>query len=389
MSSAASSDRSEKWAKVRERPRKNGTTCYSVTHWIDGRQTSLPFDDRKAADAFELAIKAHGAARARSMYGIAPPAPRGTSGKSLTVAEYLRHHIDHLTGIEQYTIDKYNEYLAHDITPILGHIILTKLREEDIALWVKHMEVTPTRRKKPPSPKTIANKHGFLSGALRVAVDKKLIPSNPAAGRRLPRRTGTEDDDEDDGAEIRSLTVEEFASLRAATTEYWRAMIEFLVASGARWGEVAALKPGDVNRKTGAVKIRRAWKKSSKGYHIGPTKTKRSTRTINMPIDLLNRLDYSHEWLFVNRDGGPVRYSSFRVNVWDKAVARAELDDPKPTPHALRHTCATWMLAAGQPLTTVSRHLGHENIQITADTYTDVDRTSFEAAAHVMGKLLR
>jgi hypothetical protein len=37
----------------------------------------------------------------------------------------------------------------------------------------------------------------------------------------------------------------------------------------------------------------------------------------------------------------------------------------------------------------VSRHLGHENIQITADTYTDVDRTSFAAAADVMGQTAR
>lgn len=46
------------------------------------------------------------------------------------------------------------------------------------------------------------------------------------------------------------------------------------------------------------------------------------------------------------------------------------------------------MLAAGVPLTTVSRHMGHENIQITADIYTDVDRAAFAGAADVMGKLL-
>lgn len=388
MSSDVSSDRSEKWAKVRKRPRKNGTICYSVTHWIDGKQTSFPFDDEQAAGAFEALVKVHGATQARAMYDIPPPTPRGALGsKAITVAEYLRHYIDHLTGVEQYTVDKYEEYLRNDIAPILGDLALVKLREEDIARWVKHMEATPTRRKKPPSPKTIKNKHGFLSGALRAAVDRGLITSNPAAGRRLPRRTGNEDGDADDDAEIRMLTRKEFGSLKDATTEYWQVFQEFLVASGARWGEVAALKPTDVNRETGAVKVRRAWKKSSKGYHIGPVKTKRSKRTINLPLDLIGRLDYSHEWLFVNRDGGPVRYSSFRRNVWDKAVARAGLNPP-PTPHALRHTCGSWMLAKGIPITTVSRHLGHEDIQTTVNIYGDVDRSSFESAAAVMGELL-
>jgi integrase len=46
------------------------------------------------------------------------------------------------------------------------------------------------------------------------------------------------------------------------------------------------------------------------------------------------------------------------------------------------------MLNAGVPITTVSRHLGHESIKITADIYGDVDRASHQAAADVMSKLL-
>ena len=83
-----------------------------------------------------------------------------------------------------------------------------------------------------------------------------------------------------------------------------------------------------------------------------------------------------------------MRYYGFRPRVWDKAVARAGLD-PRPTPHDLRHTCASWMIAAGVPIAVVSRHLGHENIQITVDVYGDVDRASFAAAAAAMGKLLK
>jgi len=37
----------------------------------------------------------------------------------------------------------------------------------------------------------------------------------------------------------------------------------------------------------------------------------------------LHQLDYSSEYLFTNRAGGPVRYAGFREQVWDPAVARA------------------------------------------------------------------
>jgi hypothetical protein len=43
----------------------------------------------------------------------------------------------------------------------------------------------------------------------------------------------------------------------------------------------------------------------------------------------------------------------------------------------------------GIPITVVSRHLGHENIQITVDTYGDVDRSSSRAAADFMARTLK
>ena len=42
------------------------------------------------------------------------------------------------------------------------------------------------------------------------------------------------------------LTPEEYAVLRDAVTDPWRPLVEFLVASGARWGEAVALRPDDV-----------------------------------------------------------------------------------------------------------------------------------------------
>lgn len=38
-------------------------------------------------------------------------------------------------------------------------------------------------------------------------------------------------------------------------------------------------------------------------------------------------------------------------------------------PHSLRHTYATRLLRAGEPMAKVSRLLGHENVQVTVDVY--------------------
>ena len=44
----------------------------------------------------------------------------------------------------------------------------------------------------------------------------------------------------------------------------------------------------------------------------------------------------------------------------------------RPRPHDLWHTCASWMIAAGD----LSQHLGHESITTTVHVYGHLDRTS-------------
>lgn len=377
------SSKSDHWVSIRTRQRGDGNTSYNVLYHLGGKQRSLTLRDPLVADAFAAAVKAHGAEAALEMNGY-EVRPTGLEASAITVADWIRRYIDNLTGVEQYTLDCYERFLRQDIAPTLGSIQLTRLTEEHIAAWVKRLETTKRAKTgRVPSPKTIANIHGFLSGALGAAVPKH-IPANPCAGRRLPRSTG--DGGSKDGDDMRILTHEEFAAMREAIIEPYRPMLRFMVISGFRWGELSALRPGDVDRHNRIVRVRRAWKYSSAGYKLGPPKTRRSRREINVSAELLDELDYSQEWLFTNADKGPVRYQAFRP-IFDRAAAKAELA-PQPTPHDMRHTCASWLLAAGHPMIEVSRYLGHENISTTVNLYGHVNRAAHEAIADTMAKLL-
>jgi integrase len=78
-----------------------------------------------------------------------------------------------------------------------------------------------------------------------------------------------------------------------------------------------------------------------------------------------------------------VRIYGWRENVWYPAVekARARGLRKKPRVHDLRHTCASWLIAAGIPLLVIQHHLGHESISTTVNLYGRLDRRSHEAAA--------
>jgi integrase len=243
------------------------------------------------------------------------------------------------------------------------------------------------------SGKTIANKHGFLSSALNAAVRAGRIPSNPAAGQRLPSS---------ERQEMVCLSHADFSRLLGNIPEFWRPLVDFLVASGCRWGEATALKPSDINRAAKTVRIARAWKRTYDrgGYELGPPKTKKSVRTINVPETVLDKLDYSNELIFLNKAGRPVKGNGFHGRVWQPAVERAwpsvdEAGNPfadksvpilRPRIHDLRHTCASWMVLAGVPLPVVQAHLGHESISTTIGLYSHVDRRSGEAAAEAIAQ---
>lgn len=366
-------------ATLRKRTRTDGTVAIAVLYTLNGHQTSVTFDDEAGAEDFRAAIDTIGAGKAMLAWGITPTAKASTARSTApTVQAWLARYIAGRTGVTKTTIYDYTSYARLDINPAIGQIPLDVLSPDDIADWVQTLEDRGL------AGKTIGNRHGFLSAALNTAVRDGIIPANPALGTRIPR---TERKD------MVFLDHGEYALLRSCIPELWRPMVDFLVASGARFGEVSALKPSDVNRARSTVYIGRGWKRTydDDGYEIGATKTKRSVRTISIDKTVLDALDYTHEWLFVTPRGNPVRAVNFRNHVWYPAIAAAKVRGlaKKPRVHDLRHTCASWLVQAGQPLPVVQAHLGHESISTTVGLYTHLDRASADAAAAVIGKALR
>ena len=56
--------------------------------------------------------------------------------------------------------------------------------------------------------------------------------------------------------------------------------------------------------------------------------------------------------------------------------------------HALRHTCATLLLGAGEPVHVVSDRLGHRDVSVTLNTYAHVLEAHARGAADRIGALL-
>ena len=134
--------------------------------------------------------------------------------------------------------------MRHDIGPTLGAIPLGKLTRVDVTGWVNAMKDAGAKRG------TMLNKHGFLSGALNQALKDGDLTANPCEGVKLPR---TEE------RETVFLTRDEFQMLKASFTDHYQPLVEFLVASGCRFNEAAALKPSDVDLLNTTVRLCLYW----------------------------------------------------------------------------------------------------------------------------------
>lgn len=327
----------------------------------EGHNRAVAFTTEKAAQAWQAVLDGLGPEKALALL-----APETDTGR--TVAQQVTHHIDHLTGVTDGTRSRYRDIAAQWITPTLGEIPLEHLTRDRVAEWINSQG---------SAPKSLMNRHSLLSAALASAVDAGLIPSNPARGVRLPRIDRVE--------EAVFLTRGEFARLLELIREPYRPLVLLLGGTGMRWGEATALTIGDLDRESRTARIRQAWKQGPGGGVLGPPKSRRSRRTVAVPEAVFDALAPGmegrapHELAVLNPRGRPVRSGSFHEDVWQPAT-RILKDETgrKPRIHDLRHSYASWMLAAGVPITVVQRQLGHESITTTVDTYGHLARADYE-----------
>jgi integrase len=100
--------------------------------------------------------------------------------------------------------------------------------------------------------------------------------------------------------------------------------------------------------------------------------------------------DRATGYVWPGRDGNPMNAHSPNQSL-ARVLRGAGLVDtdevPLVTPHGLRHTAASLMLAAGVPLIVVSRQLGHANPNVTAQVYAHLlaDSQLDKAAAAFSG----
>lgn len=215
------------------------------------------------------------------------------------------------------------------------------------------------QRKKSSQARELSSIKGFYNYLLlgdQIEASPVEFVAAPKAGRHLPD----------------TLTVEEIERIIDSITPYTakgrrdRAMLELLYSCGLRVSELISLRMSDLFFGEGHIRVIGKGDKQ-RLVPIGSTARERIMMYLD---DRREKEKRDTDTLFLNNRGGKLT----RIMVFlilRQAVENAGIDKTV-SPHTLRHSFASHLIAGGASIRQVQEMLGHESI-VTTEIYTHLD----------------
>ena len=334
-------------------------------------------DGGNDADGERILDFAQGQARARKVAvslqrGVSKP-DRPDAADDLdsvyTVRQCLDEYIEWMESKRKSAADARSRVEAH-ILPALGSLPCVALSKGQIDRWLHGLAALPARiRSRKSADGAVARQrykaapHDDEGKRRRRATANRTLTILKAALNRAWREGNIASDDawrrvepfeQADAARVRYLAIGEAQRLISASAEDFQLLVRAALATGARYGELAALKVGDFNVDSGTVHVRTS--KSGKGRHVV---------LANEGLALFSAQAAARaagETLLVKADGGAWR-PSHQARPMRDACQRAGIK-PAANFHCLRHTFASHALMNGAPLFVVAKALGHTDTRM-------------------------
>jgi integrase/recombinase XerD len=211
---------------------------------------------------------------------------------------------------------------------------------------------------KPASPATVHRKAACLRSFFRHLRREGVRDSDPTASLSPPRR-GRKLPQVLTRGEIELLLAQPRGTEPAALRD--RALLELMYACGLRASEAIGLEVGDLDLDDNVLRARGKGSKE-RVVPIGGT----AARAVRIYLErgrpaLVKGNPVAH--LFVNFRGGPLTRQGL-YKIVRRHARTAGLED-RLSPHTLRHTFATHLLAGGCDLRSVQEMLGHADVATT------------------------
>lgn len=295
--------------------------------------------------------------------------------------------------LKETTAYHYKHYSDARFLPYFGNMKLKDISTAMLTDFFNNMTDQHGRKLKPSSVKRI---YSYMQTMWTFAVNQRIIKESPCKGVILPSSALAAEHDSRKKF-LSETELPEFMQLFDEDTDFERE-IKILLLTGMRSGECLGLKWENIDFENRMIHITHTLSCVSGDKFLTTPKTKTSKRYIAMSstvYELLKqqRLDqmklqlafgslFKHpEMVFTNHEGDYVDLNYLNKR-FKKHLAGTKFETM--TLHCLRHSNATLLLNSGVDLKIVSEHLGHSEIAVTADIYTDVLESSKRKTAELI-----
>lgn len=292
--------------------------------------------------------------------------------------------------LKESTVYTYKGQYRNHIEPVLGNIKLKDITTPKLTQIMQSYKLNPA---------TVRKIYVIVQSIFKRGMEQGFLRENSCHNVILPKNK--------EQNKVMALTREELKRfVKILEEKPWdedvKRIIRFLLYTGMRCGECFALSWEDIDFDNMSILIKHTLNDVGGKHEITPPKTKKSIRTIGMSetvADILRKQkayteelkialgdNYTHpETVFPSANGNYRDRSSVLTSLkrFTKGTEFEHL-----TLHMLRHCNATMLLNMGVDLKVISDHLGHCDINVTADIYADVLTSTKKIVADSIEKQL-
>lgn len=256
-----------------------------------------------------------------------------------------------------------------------GDVLLTDLRADEIQSWIDRLHQGGL------GPSTLRWIHRPLKLAIDHAIRTGMFAGpNPAAGIEMPPLPDVEH------VYLSRKEVFELVELLGEQGDV-ALLLAFL---GLRFGELVGLRVRDVDLEGRRVHVRRSITQVRGILTVGTPKSKAGIRSIPIPMKVLGpvlekRLEGKspNDAVVTSPKGGLLQRGNWvRATNWYQAIV--DIGRPDMTIHSLRHTYASLARSAGADLRLIQKTMGHANVVVTAQIYSDLFDDELDAVADAL-----